>query len=360
MKPKKRYQHAVELSRYNHDPEQIHCLEAFDALHDELMRRIRSHKFFPKVWQQRLWVQPIRGLYLWGGVGVGKTFLMDLFYESLPFKSRKRMHFHRFMQQVHQEMQQYQGQKDPLQHIANIWSREIDVLCLDEFMVLEITDAMILAQLLNAFFSKSITLVTTSNVPPHLLYENGLQRQRFLPAIKLLQDHCESYELKSQQDYRLRLLTGAKLYRYPLTGQADQYLKTYFDGLVSGKVVYHHNITVNQRPVQTVRVSASVVWFDFKNLCTVPRSQQDYLELARCYHTMIVSDVPQLSQDDWARNFIHLVDVLYDHRVKLILTAAVSSQELYKGKQLAFEFQRTLSRLTEIQSKEYLSEAHLP
>ena len=360
MKPSQRYQQALQSSSFKMDPAQQQLVKQLDVLCHRLVRRAKYSVRLPVVLRSFVFPKPIRGLYLWGGVGMGKTFLMDLCYDSLPFVMKQRMHFHRFMQHIHQQLKEFQGQANPLKCIAKAWANKIQVLCLDEFIVQDIADAMLLAELLAAFFSYSICVLTTSNLSPDALYHNGLQRTRFLPAIQLLKQHCDCYELQAVQDYRLRLLTQATLYQYPLSRDSNEYLRQYFNDLVRGEFSEHTRITVNQRTLQTEAVSPNVVWFDFKNLCTIPRSQQDYLELARCYHTVLVSNVPLLIKDDWARNFIHLVDVFYDHRVKLILTAATELAALYPKGRLVFEFQRTLSRLTEMHSSDYLSQAHLP
>ena len=356
---KQRYQQALKLSAYTADAAQAKAVDCLAACVKRITRRAQRWQLAPR-FIRRWWShKPVRGVYLWGGVGVGKTFLMDLFYDSLPLTRKKRIHFHRFMQRVHQQLQAYEGQRNPLWKIANEWAEQTQVLCLDEFMVMEITDAMILAELLGALFATGVTLVTTSNVSPDALYQHGLQRSRFLPAIQLIKRHCQTFELHTQCDYRLRLLSQAALYQSPLDEGSDYYLREYFDGLVNSEVQYHETVVINRRQLITERIGANVIWFDFKNLCTVPRSQQDYLEIARCYHTVLLGNVPQLVKDDWARNFIHMVDVFYDHRVKLIITAATTLQNLYPNGRLNFEFQRTQSRLIEMQSQAYLSQAHL-
>lgn len=307
---------------------------------------------------------PVKGLYFWGGVGRGKTYLMDNFYESLPFEQKMRAHFHRFMRRVHQDLKDLKGEKNPLEKVADRIAADARVICFDEFFVADITDAMILGTLLQHLFDRGVSLVTTSNIVPDGLYKDGLQRQRFLPAIELLKKHCEVVNVDGGVDYRLRALERAEIYHSPLDGAAEGALQSAFKDLVpaAGEMRNNVNVKIEGRTIPARFIGEDVVWFDFKALCDGPRSQNDYIEIAREFHAVLVSDVPQLtaSMEDQARRFINLVDEFYDRGVKLILSAAVTLEEIYAGSRLAFEFERTRSRLLEMQSHDYLARPHKP
>ena len=305
---------------------------------------------------------PETGLYIWGGVGRGKTWLVDLFYNQLPIKAKMRRHFHHFMSEIHASLDQLQGTRNPLDVIAEQLSKRTRILCLDEFIVIDITDAMILAQLLKALFARGVTLVTTSNTRPDNLYENGLQRDNFLPAIKMLKDHTRVIELDSDTDYRLRYLEQVTVYHTPLGPEVEEHLLEEFRQLSPEEGHTGGSIHVFGRDIPIKNVADDVIWFEFMALCGPPRSQADYLELARCYHTVIISDVPILgsSLDDATRRFLYLIDEFYDRGVKLIVSAAAVPESLYQGKRLAFDFQRAVSRLQEMQSKAYLAREHKP
>jgi len=302
------------------------------------------------------------GLYFWGGVGRGKTYLVDTFFDSLPFEEKMRVHFHRFMQRVHDDLRKYDGEKNPLTLVAANLASEIRVLCLDEFFVKDITDAMILAGLLGELFNNGVALVTTSNIVPDGLYENGLQRARFLPAIDLLKQYTEVVNVDSGVDYRLRALEQAEIFHYPLDSAANESLTKSFKSIALGEGKADVAIEINHRQMKTLRIHEDVVWFDFDELCDGPRSQNDYIELAKEFHTVFLSDVPQMKRDtdDQARRFINLVDEFYDRNVKLIISAEAGIPDLYLGGNLSFEFDRTVSRLLEMQSHEYLAREHRP
>ncbi len=304
---------------------------------------------------------PERGLYLWGPVGRGKTWLMDLFFHSLPFPERRRRHFHRFMHDVHAELKTLSDRSTPLEIIAERIARDTRVLCFDELFVTDIADAMILAGLFQGLFRRGVTLVTTSNCPPADLYRNGLQRQRFLPAIALIERHTEVLAVDGGSDYRLRQLTHAGTY-LPSAGGATERLRALFGELSEHADAADGVIEIEGREIPVIRQSESAVWLDFQALCAGPRSQEDYIEIARIYPAVIVSDVPLLDDRrvDETRRFIALIDEFYDRGVKLVVSAAAAPHELYRGERLRFEFQRTASRLTEMQSEEYLARAHLP
>lgn len=304
--------------------------------------------------------QPVQGLYVWGGVGRGKTLLMDLFYEACPFVEKRRCHFHRFMREVHEMLKLNQGRSNPLDAVAEQIAQQAGLLCFDEFFVKDIGDAMILANLLKGLFERGVCLVATSNVVPERLYEDGLQRDRFLPAIKLLQQHTVVCEMASGQDFRLRALSRSALFLVPAGGEADDKLREMMVQLSPETPRYDQQLKVSARELPVRALADGVVWFDFSVLCDGPRSVADYIELAEEFTTVIVSGVPRfgIGNDDAARRFIHLVDEFYDRRVKLVLSAEVSVLALYSEGRLAFEFERTISRLQEMQSEEYLALQH--
>ena len=302
----------------------------------------------------------IRGLYLCGGVGRGKTMLMDIFYSCLPPGIGQRYHFHRFMQRVHDELTSRRGNKDPIKDIAAQFASETKVICFDEFYVSDIADAMILGELLKWLFERKVVLVATSNSEPKNLYPNGLQRAKFLPAIELLSKNTDLFLLVSDQDFRLRALNNANVYYTPVGEDSRKLMSDSFRSLSDREVKAGVEIRVLGRSIQTVRESADLVWFDFSELCEGPRSQNDFIEISKIYQTVFLSGVPILDQfyDSAARRFISLVDEFYDRGVKLIIEADAPPGDLYKGEQLIFEFLRTESRLIEMQSLEYLSKEH--
>lgn len=304
----------------------------------------------------------IRGLYFWGGVGRGKTYLLDIFFECLPIQAKLRLHFHRFMQRIHNELTALQGEADPLIKIAENLARQYRVICLDEFFVKDITDAMILAGLLDALFKRGVILVTTSNIEPKDLYQNGLQRARFLPAIVLLEKYTQILNVDGGIDYRLRALKQAELYHSPLGEAAEKSLWRSFLSLAPETGHTQQEVEILGRQIKTVSCADDVVWFDFYDLCDGPRSQNDYIELAKIYHAVLISRIPVMSArtDDLARRFINLVDEFYDRNVKLIVSAEADIEHLYQGGTLNFEFERTRSRLLEMQSHEYLAREHRP
>ncbi|MCJ7556981.1 MAG: cell division protein ZapE [Gammaproteobacteria bacterium] len=307
-------------------------------------------------------ITPIRGLYIWGTVGRGKTMLMDRFYEQLPVPYKMRSHFHRFMHDIHGELKRLNNLENPLEEVAERLAMQARVICFDEFFVNDIADAMILGTLFEALFRRGVTLVATSNVALDQLYRDGLQRQRFLPAIALLQTHTRVVELGAGVDYRLRVLEQAEIYHCPLDSQAEENLERYFQDIAPERDEQDVSLVLNDREVTARRLAGDAVWFDFHAICGGPRSQDDYIELARCYQTVMVSGIPQLTREteDEARRFISLVDEFYDRNVKLIVSADVSLDEIYRGRKLEFEFRRTRSRMQEMQSQEFLARPHLP
>jgi cell division protein ZapE len=298
---------------------------------------------------------------MWGGVGRGKTFLMDLFYQSLPFDDKRRRHFHRFMHDVHAELKTLQSQEAPLEIVAEHLADQARVLCFDELYVSDIADAMILGNLFEALIERGVTLVITSNQPPRELYKNGLQRQRFMPAIALIEKHTEVLNVDSGVDYRLRQLTQAGTYLSSEDPQTLHRLEALFRDLSEGEQS-GGAIDIEGRPIPVIRASDTSVWFDFGAVCEGPRSQTDYIEIAREYQSVIVSGVPVFdsTREDAARRFLALVDELYDRNVNLVLSAATKPQGLYRGERLRQEFPRAVSRLIEMQSEEYLTRHHRP
>lgn len=368
MTPLEHYNNDLTHHHFIEDPAQRMAVEKLD----ELYHRLLAHPITPTTPEKRSWlpwrkrepasVTPVKGLYFWGGVGRGKTYLMDTFFHALPFDNKMRMHFHRFMHRVHQELRILDGEADPLPQIADKFAQETRVLCFDEFFVSDITDAMILGTLMEALFARGITLVATSNIVPDELYWNGLQRARFMPAIDLINQHCEVVNVDSGVDYRLRTLTQAAIFYHPLGDTATETMQAYFKKLNGGGGQRDQVIDVNNRPLHTIENGDGVAHFSFAELCQSARSQTDYMEIARLYHTVLVADMPQLhsTQDDAARRFIALVDEFYERSVKLIISAAVPLDSLYDGDRLAFEFKRCQSRLIEMQSHDYLALPHLP
>ncbi|MDE2149697.1 MAG: AFG1 family ATPase [Gammaproteobacteria bacterium] len=357
LSPRARYRRDLASGDFVADPAQLRAVEALETLHRELLDKRPRARWL----SSRLQWPPVGGLYLWGGVGRGKSHLMDNFYQSLPFSRKKRTHFHRFMLEVHQRRRHFPDTLDPLLRVADEIAERVRVLCFDEFQVDDIGDAMILSRLLEGLFGHGVTLVTTSNVAPQDLYRDGLQRERFLPAIALLQRQCRVLELDGGTDYRLRRLHPAEVYLVPHNATNETRLQRCFERLAPHGFKVGVDLVVNHRPIPARRATDGIAWFDFKALCATARSSADYVELARIHHTLIVTGVPQFDDDhpDWARRFINLIDELYDRGVKLFVAAAVPAERLYRGRRRPFEFQRTVSRLIEMRSQEYLARAHL-
>ena len=364
MTPLERYQADLKRPDFFHDAAQENAVRHLQRLYDDLIARDQGKsglmgKLFGKKPQG-----PVKGLYFWGGVGRGKTYLVDTFFDALPFEQKMRTHFHRFMKRVHEEMKTLKGEKNPLTIIGKRFADEARVICFDEFFVSDITDAMILATLMEELFKNGISLVATSNIVPDGLYKDGLQRARFLPAIALLKEHTDIVNVDSGVDYRLRALEQAELFHFPLGQAAEDSLRKSFQSLLPDctHMVENEALMIENRAIHAVRVCEDVAWFEFRELCDGPRSQNDYIELGKIFHAVILANVEQMSvaKDDMARRFINLVDEFYDRNVKLIISAEVELKDLYTGGRLSFEFQRTLSRLLEMQSHEFLSRPHRP
>jgi cell division protein ZapE len=353
------YRRECERLHYSPDPAQQRVVAALDELRDRLIAP-RPKSLLKGLLSRGKPRELEKGLYVWGGVGRGKTWLMDLFFQSLPFKDKQRSHFHRFMQFVHDELKKHKDRADPLELVADKVARKTRVLCFDELFVADIADAMLLGNLFRGLFDRGVTLVATSNVPPDDLYKEGLQRARFVPAIRLLKEHTTVVHMDGGADYRLRMLEKAATWFDAAKPGSASEIDTLFEAVAGETGALNVTLTLNHRRLHAHRHAEDVVWFEFKELCDGPRGQADYIEIARCYHTVFLTDIPLLSpeQDNQARRFITLVDEFYDRAVKLIISTAVPIQELYRGSKLAFEFERTKSRLIEMQSQEYLARQH--
>lgn len=304
----------------------------------------------------------VKGLYIWGGVGYGKTHMVDFFFKYLPIEKKMRLHFHRFMQIVHENLKKQSHIENPLKAVAKTFSTKTRILCLDEMHVNDITDAMILAQLFTHLFDYGVTLITTSNVPPSGLYKDGLQRSQFLPTIALFEEKTEVINMNSGIDYRLRLLEQADVYQVisdtNTRENAYNKMSDYFNSLIAiNRHKKRKNVLINQRDIPVIKWADGIAWFTFETLCETNRSTDDYIQLGRFFHTIMISDIPIMTsmQNDAARRFVNMIDEFYDRHVNVIVTADASPMELYIGTRLAFEFERTASRLIEMQSKKYLA-----
>jgi len=353
--PRDRYARALARPGFSADAAQARAVDALQKVYEELVAKRPRRRLGAPRWPR------VAGLYLWGSVGRGKTWLMDAFHEALPFSKKRRTHFHRFMLEVHARRRQHADEQDPIGEVAADLAAEARVLCFDEFFVADIADAMILGRLTEVLFERGVTLVATSNVPPAELYRGGLQRERFVPAIERIVRHCAVLQLDSPTDYRLRALTHAEIYHAPCDAAAEANLADWFDELAP-EPGRPGELAIEGRAIPARMLADGVAWFDFAAVCQGARSAADYIEIARTHHSVLLSRVPRLTADDEdaARRFITLVDEFYDRNVKLILAADVTREQLYAGKRLALEFQRALSRLAEMQSQEYLARPHLP
>ncbi|VAX13994.1 ATPase, AFG1 family [hydrothermal vent metagenome] len=358
MTPTEYYQRELESGKLQPDPAQAQAVAASQRLYDELL----AAAVRPGGWR-RWFVRPsaAKGLYFCGQPGRGKTVLMDYFYACLPFAEKTRVHFHLFMRNIHQQLRTLPKSPDPLVIVAKKIAADIRVLCLDEFHVHDIADAMLLAGLLKALFDHGVTLVTTSNIVINDLYKNGLQRDRFLYAIALLQEHTQQIVLDGEQDYRLALLEKNQAYHVLPRTQARFQLELKFNALAPCPPKHNRQISINGRKINYLALADDVIWFDFDALCNTPRSAYDYLEIAQMFHAVLISHVYVMgeAQDSIAKRFIHLIDALYDHNVKLILTAEKPMNELYSGRRQRNAIQRTLSRLHEMGGRSYLAKPHL-
>ena len=368
-----RYQGEIDDGTLEPDDGQAAVMARLDAIAADLVRRRRwkqpSQSLFAR-WRSAdaTDVRGVEGLYLWGGVGRGKTHLCDLFFEHLAFEDKTRLHFHRFMQRIHADLRALGRVDDPLPRIADDWAGRARLLLLDEIHVNDITDAMLLGGLLTELFRRGVTLVTTSNVPPDGLYRDGLQRARFLPAIAQIRRHTMVMEMPGEDDYRLRLMESEPIYVIGTLG-ADGYMdeatqetmRAHYGRLGNGAEAVASTITIHDRELTVRGASIDIVWFDFATLCATPRSTSDFSEIANEFTTVLISGIPVLDgdRDDEARRLVNLVDEFYDRRVKLVVSAEAEADALYTGDRLAFEFTRTASRLAEMRGREYLASPRL-
>lgn len=366
LTPWQHYQQDLTRENFSHDPAQEQAVRSLQRVFDELIAAEQPVSGLTKILAVfgKKPTTSVQGLYLWGGVGRGKTYLMDTFYDALPGDKKLRAHFHRFMHQLHHDLGELKGVQDPLLTIAKKMANQYQVICFDEFFVSDITDAMLLGTLFQALFKEGVALVATSNIIPDDLYRNGLQRVRFLPAIALINKHCEILNVDSGIDYRLRTLEQAEIYHYPLDEQADLNLHNYFKQLAPESEVLTDAINIDGRLINIRQQSQGVLLANFRDMCDGPRSQRDYMEIARIYHTVLLSGLEQMGEqltgDDIARRFLAMVDEFYERNVKLIISAQVPLENIYTQGLLNFEFRRCRSRLIEMQSHDYLTLEHLP
>ncbi len=350
-------QHHAEHHGYDLDGAQRATLSHFQRLNSELIGSARKSLSLFRLKGKR---KKIRGIYLFGGVGRGKSFLMDSFFLGTAVADKKRVHFHRFMQEIHHQLRDLQGQTDPVKIVASNIAKDIRLLCLDEFHVTDIADAMLMRRLLESLFAFGVTLVTTSNQQPDNLYLHGLQRTEFVPAIEMLKQNLEVINVDAGIDYRLRALEKVEIYHAPLDEAAERNLASAFSSIARHEGEEDNVLEIETRNIKAQRNGQGVAWFEFEELCAGPRGQADYIELARRYHTVLLSGLPQFTDSDLdkLRRFVWLIDEFYDRRVKLIVSAQVAIEQLYPGS-TGGEFERTLSRLHEMQSHRYLGEPHL-
>ena len=363
MTPLEKYQVNLLRDDFSSDPAQKDAVQYTQALYEELTEIDEEKGLVEQIKNKLLNEkrQTIKGLYFWGGVGRGKTYIIDAFYDCLPFSDKTRIHFHRFMQRIHNELKQLKDVEDPLLIVADKITEETRVLCFDEFHVTDITDAMLLGGLIKALFERGVTLVTTSNEAPDQLYPGGLQRERFLPAIELIKQHTHVINIDSGIDYRLRFLDKAETYHYPLDQNATGMLRNNFEHIAPDEGADDLVLEIEGRMIKTVSCADGVVWFKFSEICDGPRGPADYIEISRLFQTVLIANIPTFSDEnnDQAKRLMMLVDEFYDHNVKLIVTAAALPEALYNGKRLEKPFQRTISRLQEMQTHDYLAKQHL-
>ncbi|MDR3477052.1 MAG: cell division protein ZapE [Gammaproteobacteria bacterium] len=354
MTPLDYYHQQVEMGNITSDAMQLTVVEKLQTLQNNLVTELNKRNGFFRLLHTP---QLVKGIYLWGGVGIGKTFIMDCFYHTLPFTQKMRMHFHQFMQLIHNKLTVHQGEADPLQAIAKELAAQTLVLCFDELFVSDITDAMLLGRLFKALFSRGVCLVATSNVAPDDLYKNGLQRLNFLPAIALLKQDTEVIHMASAIDYRLRHLQQAGVFYTPLGLDTQKKMDQNFETLSLGEKIDSTQVIINDRPIAVKKKTSDIVWFEFSDICAIPRSQKDYLVIAEKYKIVFISDIPVIepNEKDKICLFISLVDVLYDARVKLVISAAEPVEQLYNRGYMVMEYTRTHSRLLEMQSTDYFT-----
>ena len=361
------YLASIEKGELRLDPEQKSVMEQLQLIYADIINEARrpppKKSFFSFLSNDATTANKhtIKGLYLYGGVGRGKTFLVDFFFDRLPIKRKMRLHFHRFMQIVHEELAKLDSVEDPLKAVAKIFSDKATVLCFDEFHVIDITDAMLLGRLLEHLFADGLILVTTSNFHPDDLYKNGLQRDRFIPAINLLKQYTKLFEMGGDYDYRSEAFKELGVYYFVNDEQSNDRLENHFKQL-SGVELYEdrNEIIINNRMIPVKKFNAGVVWFEFNDLCNTARSTEDFTQIASFFKTVLISNIPLMdsNMDDAARRFINLIDTFYDMHVNIVVSAATSPESLYSGQRLAFEFDRAVSRINEMQTDKYIESTH--
>jgi len=360
--PFESYQHDLKRSNFKADISQQHAVELTNNLFKKLVEANQLGQDAPGLWDRLFKKKPdyIKGLYFWGGTGRGKTYLIDCFYECLPFKEKHRIHFHHFMMDVHEQLRALPKSTDPLITIAENFSSQYQVLCLDEFHIHDIADAMLMVGLLKMLVNNGVTIVASSNIAIKDLYKNGLQRERFIEVIKLLEQVTIEYDLGDSIDYRFNTLEKSTIYFVGLNNETTDKLTECFENIIPTKAKHNRQIEINNRMLDYIAQADDVIWFDYSGICESARSAHDYIEIAQIYTTVVVSNLPVMNEeyDSAAKRFIHFIDALYDHNVKFICSAEAQPDKLYVGKRLAFAFDRTISRLTEMQTKNYLALPH--
>src|SRR3990167_6902574 len=351
MSPLQYYNQELTAGHIKQDNQQYPVVEKLEKIYLQLESRGSKNSLRHFIQKKK----PVQGAYIWGSVGIGKTFLMDCFYQCLTIP-KMRMHFHQFMQRIHEELNLAQGKKNPLSVVAKKISDEASVICFDEFFVSNIADAMILGELFEQLFSNGVTLVTSSNVPPDLLYKEGLQRERFLPAIALIKKNTDVIHLHSKMDYRKQHIHNTGVYYCPLNADAKRNMENAFMHFSQGAAVSCDPINIYQRDITIIKQAGSVIWFDFEVICGRPRSQLDYLALTKQFHTILIQNLREITSDenDLIVSFIYFLDILYDAHCRLVISSAVPPEKIYIENKTQQPFQRTLSRLMEMQSEEYV------
>lgn len=352
MTPVEYYQKQLESDLILRDPQQEQVIKQLQIIYDQLLSYTPSSGFLQKFTAKK---PQIKGLYLWGEVGIGKTFLMDSFYYCLPFQNKMRIHFHQFMKMIHEQLQQFKGESNPIIKIAKKIAKENLVICFDELVVHDITDAMLLAGLFETLYQEKTCILFTSNTPPDNLYLNGIQRESFLPAIELIKKHSDIVHLSSREDYRFKNYQENNFYFIPLGQESDAKLEAQFAKIANKNISEAGIVRILDRNINYKKKAEKVIWFDFMAICGIPRSQNDYIDIAKQFDTIIVSDVKviQPEQNDLARSFINLIDVLYDANKQLIISAEKPIEQIYYCGRMLFEFARTRSRLVEMQTESW-------
>jgi len=351
MTPKAYYEAAIARGEIREDQQQRPVIDLLDNIYQALQTTPVKKSWFSRTKK----CPPVKGLYLWGSVGIGKTFLMDCFYHTID-TPKMRMHFHQFMRRIHEELKAHQGQKNPLSVIAQSIAKTATVICFDEFFVSDIADAMILGELFTHLFENGITLITSSNIPPDLLYKEGLQRERFLPAIDLIKKNTNIVHLYSTMDYRRQHICNTGVFYTPLDATSKKNMENAFAHFSNGADVFYNPIEICQREISIIKRANNVIWFDFEVICGRPRSQMDYLSITEQYHTLLVQNLRpfEKNESDLVLSFIYLVDILYDAHCRLIISSSVDMNKIYTNIDKKFPFDRTLSRLIEMQSESYV------